>query len=603
MWHSDRNWMIVLAAALGQLAVAAVILPISEAFAYDRPLRERPIVPVVALLIGASVLQLGGLAAALRLPPGRRLAWLIFGVAIVLRGLWCATEPIQEVDAYRYLWDGAAVVSGVSPYAYTPARVRTADPARETLSEPLRRLVRMRDADPAMRTILQRVHFPALRTIYPPVSQAVFAAAVRVVPRGTGVRARLIVLKTVIVAFDLACMFVLWGLLCHVGMHPGWTVLWAWSPLVLKEFAGSGHHDVIAVFFLLCGLAVSCAEPFARWNPVARGTLAGTLLGLGIGAKLFPAVVVPLLAVAACRRAGWREAVAVVNAAVFVGAALLVPMWAASARRPADAEPVARQIVSDTPPVPGQTESAGSGASAGASEELLLQRPQPAPDSVRVGSAPAGTSSWQDDGLWAFLRHWEINDWAFRVLAENLGTGSPARKQAWYCALPQNWRQQVAASMAAWWGVPQERAGFVAARIGTVLLSGVIVLAWSLRLYSDPRVETLLAACGTSLAWFWFLLPTQNPWYWSWALIVLPFVPNRGWLLTAPLVLLYYLRFWFAYQFPDQPVWGTPYRGAEFFDHVVVWCEHVPVLLAVTLGAVTDRRWWFVPGDSSGCKR
>ncbi|RMG35240.1 MAG: hypothetical protein D6725_12980, partial [Planctomycetota bacterium] len=113
---------------MGQLVVAAVIVAISGAFAYEQPVRQRPIVAVVALLIGATFVQLGGLAAAVRLPADRRLECLILGTAILLRGLWCVTEPIQEVDAYRYLWDGAAVVSGVDPYAYAPARVLAADP-------------------------------------------------------------------------------------------------------------------------------------------------------------------------------------------------------------------------------------------------------------------------------------------------------------------------------------------------------------------------------------------------------------------------------------------------------------------------------------------
>ncbi|RMG39031.1 MAG: hypothetical protein D6725_06145 [Planctomycetota bacterium] len=494
------------------------------------------------------------------------------------------------MDAYRYLWDGAAVVSGVDPYAYAPARVLAADPAREPLSEPLRRLVRLRDRGPVLRTILQRVHFAHLRTIYPPVSQAVFALSVWAAPRGASVRTRLLLLKAVIVLFDLGCVALLWRLLDGLGVHPGWTVLWAWSPLVLKEFAGSSHHDVIAVFFVVCALCVSCAERFDRWNAVARWTLAGTLLALGIGAKVFPVVLIPLFAVAAWRRSGWRGTVAVTNAAGFVGAALLLPMWAASAWRPVDAQPAMELVVSDAPPVPPSRAAADDAVRPAPSDGAAGRAPGPAEDDASRVAGRVARGSWQDDGLWAFLRFWEINDWAFRVLAENLGTHASPEEDAWYAVLPKSWRNRVAERMAAWWAVPPGRSGFVAARIVTAALTGVIVLMCCCRLYRDPRAVTLLAACGATLAWFWFLSPTQNPWYWSWALILLPFVPNRGWLSVAPLALLYYLRFWLAYHFAGQPLWGTPYRGAEFFDHVVVWFEHVPVLAAVALSAIANRR-------------
>ena len=48
-------------------------------------------------------------------------------------------------------------------------------------------------------------------------------------------------------------------------------------------------------------------------------------------------------------------------------------------------------------------------------------------------------------------------------------------------------------------------------------------------------------------------------------------------------VLVYYLRFWFLYQFPNSPVAGTPYAGAAFFDYIVTWCEFGPWLACLIL--------------------
>ena len=75
---------------------------------------------------------------------------------------------------------------------------------------------------------------------------------------------------------------------------------------------------------------------------------------------------------------------------------------------------------------------------------------------------------------------------------------------------------------------------------------------------------------------FWLLLPTLNPWYWTWAVPLLPFARNRAWLALGGLVFLYYLRFWLTYHYADAPVLGTRYSGPWFFDYVVTWLEFGP---------------------------
>ena len=83
-------------------------------------------------------------------------------------------------------------------------------------------------------------------------------------------------------------------------------------------------------------------------------------------------------------------------------------------------------------------------------------------------------------------------------------------------------------------------------------------------------------AAFLTLAWFWLLLPTQNPWYWLWALPFLPFVRNSAWLALSGIVLVYYFRFWMEYHWTGHPVWGTPYQGVAFYDFVLTWFEFTP---------------------------
>jgi hypothetical protein len=119
-------------------------------------------------------------------------------------------------------------------------------------------------------------------------------------------------------------------------------------------------------------------------------------------------------------------------------------------------------------------------------------------------------------------------------------------------------------------------AAFLVMRFLTLAAFSLIVLllirrAWRL---SDPAVW--LSAAFLSLAWFWLLSPTQNPWYWIWSLPLVMFGRSRAWLVVSGLVMIYYLRFWLSGHWADQPVLGTAYPGATFFDFVVTWIEFGP---------------------------
>jgi hypothetical protein len=66
-----------------------------------------------------------------------------------------------------------------------------------------------------------------------------------------------------------------------------------------------------------------------------------------------------------------------------------------------------------------------------------------------------------------------------------------------------------------------------------------------------------------------FLLsPTQFPWYYVWLIPFLAWRPNKALILYSALLPIYYLR----------PVLEHVGR-ARFFDEVLVWVEHGPVIL------------------------
>jgi len=54
--------------------------------------------------------------------------------AVAFRVLLLFSEPIQEVDAYQYLWDGQAAAAGINPFRFSPQQVLDAS-AGEASSE------------------------------------------------------------------------------------------------------------------------------------------------------------------------------------------------------------------------------------------------------------------------------------------------------------------------------------------------------------------------------------------------------------------------------------------------------------------------------------
>ena len=75
--------------------------------------------------------------------------------------------------AYRYLWDGRVVLSGLNPFHHTPAEIDRLGP-ESAADSALGRLWRLSGRSVPVRTIFERVHHREVPTIYPPASQAVF---------------------------------------------------------------------------------------------------------------------------------------------------------------------------------------------------------------------------------------------------------------------------------------------------------------------------------------------------------------------------------------------------------------------------------------------
>lgn len=158
---------------------------------------------------------------------------------------------LYDNDTWRYLWDGHVVLHGASPWRTSPGDF---DP--ELRQGPL--------AESIWRDVWGYVDFRSHRSVYPPLTQALFA--VQVALAGTS----LVAWKLLLTGIDLLLVWGLFRSLAAAGSPPAWGLLYAWNPVVVKELAGSGHVDgwmmlwcVVTVLLLARGRTASAGAALA----------------------------------------------------------------------------------------------------------------------------------------------------------------------------------------------------------------------------------------------------------------------------------------------------------------------------------------------------
>lgn len=538
--------------ALITLAVASAVLyevirHLSQSFAFGADQQARPILLVLALFGVLFGLYLVATRVAVQASQQRLTLPIAIVAAIIFRAILLCSEPIQEVDVYRYLWDGAVTHAGVSPFGYAPQQVLDATriiPA--TADQDLLTLVDLCKSDESLLGVLKRVHWRKVKTVYPPASQAVFYAVHKLTPTGTSVTARVRIMRAALVLFDIATMFVVLALLRLTQLPDGLLVGYAWCPLLIKECANSGHLDSIVVLITAVGIYLIVrslrtatrqrAEGSSRVSP--SSILAGCLgLALAVGAKIYPIILLPWL-IAFCWRERWLS---IAGPLVF-----LVGSWLV----------------------------------------MAPMLPSSIPDRAAAGKAQQpGPSS----GLAIFAKYWEMNDFLFLIGVENLKPTQPDRPGAWFVVLPNSWRQQMVDWGATTFGWKRKLVPFLLTRFLTAAIFGIVALGLARWARREDTPLIWLQAAFLTIAWFWLLGPTQNPWYWTWTLPFLPFMRFKAWWAMSGLLFIYYLRFWFEYHWAHTPVAGTPYASVSFFDMVVTWIEFAPWFLWLWLSWAVDR--------------
>ena len=253
----------------------------------------------VALALAGGVLYVIALYALERTRENRAVLWLVLLGALAFRLTLFPYPPSLSTDVHRYRWDGHVQNEGWNPYAVAPTDPRLA---------PLR--------DPGW----YGMPVPEIPTMYPPLSMLIFRATWRLLPDPVG-------FKLPFLLADLAVAAMLAGWIRSTGGRNYQVAIYAWNPLVVVEFASSGHNDALAIAAVVATLLIIRRFPAMSTLTLTAGALAKafpvTLLPLGLCRAGWPRKLRGWLAVAACAaltaacvwpyRDGWREFLGMLN--------------------------------------------------------------------------------------------------------------------------------------------------------------------------------------------------------------------------------------------------------------------------------------------------
>lgn len=185
--------------------------------------------------------------------PMRILFW-----AACFRLIGITGDPLWEDDFFRYLWDGYRFFETGSPYGIAPSVFfgSTNIPAE-------------------FYSLLAQINYPDVPTIYGPTLQYSFLLGHLIAP------AQAVGLQALYAVADMAMIMLLLRL-----ASARWALLYAWSPLVIKELAFTAHPDGLGAMLMVLALYCRQRQQFA---------MAVSMLALSVGAKVFALLMVPFV--------------------------------------------------------------------------------------------------------------------------------------------------------------------------------------------------------------------------------------------------------------------------------------------------------------------
>ncbi len=263
---------------------------LSKDFNWGEGYSERPILEYLAIYFSLFSLYTLACLSVFKSNWTQKTFWVLIAFGLLFRFAVLPSQQIQEDDVYRYLWDGKVFAHGINPFKFAPEEInqyqsiKVQNPAyflSHYGKNDQNELAVLNDlkweSDIALR-YMERINHPDVPTIYPPLAQYVFRFSQQINPDS------LFTLRIMFLAFDLMGMVFIILALRALNLNQNFSLVYFWSPLMIKETYNSTHLDII-------GISCLCVSVYF----LIRKRMVGSIffLALSVLGKFYSAVLLP----------------------------------------------------------------------------------------------------------------------------------------------------------------------------------------------------------------------------------------------------------------------------------------------------------------------
>nr|WP_242698858.1 glycosyltransferase 87 family protein [Alteromonas sp. 5E99-2] len=271
--HQSKLLALALSLTLISLAL------ISSYFDYETPFSPFWTSVNIALMVTSGLLFLLLIKSVFKKDLSDKSFFTFLLMGLALRAIFIPTPPILEDDLYRYFFDGSIAIHGHNPYNHKPSDAYSKiekDIVGEVAIEANMQLLYLHDFH-----LFSRVAYPEIKTIYPLTAQVIFAISAMFD------EFNIQVWRCVLIGIEVITLFLLMKLLHLLPVKRTWSLIYWLNPLLITEGVNAAHMDVVLVPFLLLTLI---AVHFRHYG------VAGICIGLAAGVKVWPVLLVPVIA-------------------------------------------------------------------------------------------------------------------------------------------------------------------------------------------------------------------------------------------------------------------------------------------------------------------
>lgn len=188
----------------------------------------------------------------------------LFKLSIFLRIIPLASLPYLSDDFYRFLWDGYLLHAGINPYKFIPTEVIRILPSNY------------------LKGLFTHLNSPYYYSVYPTINQLLFYLSTW----SQKIIYNVIALRCILILFDVGVIYLIKKSLILKKINKKAVYIYALNPLVIIEFAGNLHLEVVMIFFTLLAL---------YWILIQKNLLSAIAISCAICVKLIPLIFLPIL--------------------------------------------------------------------------------------------------------------------------------------------------------------------------------------------------------------------------------------------------------------------------------------------------------------------